>query len=221
MANKPHLKDLRKTTLHVAVVGAVFGFSGTSTPALAADFSMQGTIIVAAACNPCNPCAAGNPCNPCNPCAAGDVDPEDVVRPEGTEPYSGDREELVSMGEDLWADTGLSTNGLSCQTCHQGNQNFKATFSEPYPHKVAMATERAGLGEITAEQMVQLCMVVPMQGEPLPWDSKELAALAAYTTEVQKGYNPCAAANPCNPCAADNPCNPCAACNPCNPCAAD
>jgi cytochrome c len=106
------------------------------------------------------------------------------------------------MGKDLWSDTDLSTNGLSCQTCHQGNQNFGATFAEPYPHEVAMATDRAGLGEITAEEMVQLCMVVPMQAEPLPWDSRELAALAAYTTEVQKSFNPCAAGNPCNPCAA-------------------
>jgi len=29
-----------------------------------------GTLLLAAACNPCNPCAAKKACNPCNPCAA-------------------------------------------------------------------------------------------------------------------------------------------------------
>jgi len=40
------------------------------------------------------------------------------------------------------------------------------------------------VGEITAAQMVQFCMLAPMEAEPLPWDSKELAALAAYVDDV-------------------------------------
>ena len=101
----------------------------------------------------------------------------------------------------------------------------------PYPHRVAMAEQRAGVKEVTADEMVQFCMIVPMQAKPLGWSSRELAALSAYTVALQTGFNPCKAAgvgacNPCNPCAAKracNPCNPCAAkkaCNPCNPCAA-
>jgi hypothetical protein len=74
--------------------------------------------------------------------------------------------------------------------------------------------------------MVQLCMAIPMNAEPLDWESVELTALTAYVEELQAGFDPSTtgAANPCaaNPCAA-NPCaaNPCAA-NPCaaNPCAA-
>lgn len=196
----------------------------------------------AAAANPCagtstNPCAVTNPCAAANPCAGAraQVDPNRVTRPEGTEPYRAARAELIAQGGELWKDTNLSTNGLSCNTCHMNNLAFLATFAEPYPHKVEMALVQANLGEVQIDEMVQLCMVVPMQSEALPWESKELAALAAYSTDVaQKGYvtayaaNPCMARmsmNPCNPCAGKmNPCNPCNPCagkmNPCNPCAA-
>jgi hypothetical protein len=78
---------------------------------------------------------------------------------------------------------------------------------------VAMPRDQAGLKQVQADEMVQFCMVVPMAARPLPWASKELAALTAYTLELQKSFKP--APNPCamkNPCAATNPCagNPCA-----------
>ncbi|OMH33752.1 hypothetical protein BGP75_12200 [Motiliproteus sp. MSK22-1] len=137
---------------------------------------------------------------------------------------------MVRYGKQLWNDKKLSSNGLSCATCHNGNRAFQNTFAQPYPHKVQMAKDRVGMKTISADEMVQLCMVVPMASKPLDWKSKELAALTAYTEEVQKTFrvaamNPCAAKNPCatNPCAAKNPCaaNPCAVKNPCaaNPCA--
>jgi cytochrome c len=61
---------------------------------------------------------------------------------------------------------------------------FKTTFLESYPHHVKMASKKAKLDSITAEGMVQFCMVVPMKNEPLPWDSEELAALTAYSEGV-------------------------------------
>ena len=128
-------------------------------------------------------------------------------------------DDLIAYGEKLWNDTSLSTNGLACQTCHMSYGALNPTFAEPYPHRVAMPAQMAGVQEVSAEEMVQFCMLVPMQSETFPWNSKELAALASYTVALQAGFNPCgAAANPCNPCAAANPCNPCAAANPCNPC---
>jgi cytochrome c len=164
------------------------------------------------AANPCNPCAAANPCNPC------------AVKSLGEKVTQGDRElnsgghssgELVAMGETLWSDKSLSSSGAtSCSTCHvNGTGMMNASFAEPYPHYVAMAHERAGMDEVTAAEMVQLCMVIPMENEPLEWNSVELAALTSYVESLQDGY----AANPCNPCAM-NPCNPCAGANPCNPC---
>lgn len=192
-----------------------------------------------AAANPCaaNPCAA-NPCA-ANPCAATDL-PLEAIR-------QGDRElndhgmtwdDLAARGAEVWADKSLSgTGATSCSTCHSGDGTamMNASFADPYPHPVAMAKDRAGLETVTAAEMVQLCMAIPMAAAPLDYESVELAALTAKVMDLQKsfdpstagGMNPCAA-NPCaaNPCAA-NPCaaNPCAA-NPCaatgmNPCAAN
>ena len=184
--------------------------------------------------SPCGPCAAKNPCA-ANPCAAKLSDAmlrKQVVRPNGTRLYSkGSSKALAKLGEKLWNDSSLGTNGLSCSTCHTNFGSFNATFGEPFPHTVAMA-DTSGISKIDLDEMVQLCLVVPMKGKPLGWNSQDLGALTAYTAEVQKGFrkvamNPCAAKNPCaaNPCLAKNPCgsvNPCAAKNPCaaNPCAA-
>jgi len=195
--------------------------------------------------NPCNPCAMGNPCNPCggmnpcnpcggmnpcNPCGGGAmVDPDEFVKPAGMSMGGGDRAALVAQGEELWNDTSLSTNGASCNTCHVAGAQFQKSFSKPYPHKVAMVNQMSGVKEVDAAEMVQFCMLQPMQAEPLPWGSQELAALTAYTENMQQQYlgNPCslqgsAGGNPCNPCAMGNPCNPCAGmgANPCNPCGA-
>lgn len=118
------------------------------------------------------------------------VDPASVTRPAGSTPYAAqDGEDLVAIGKKLWSDPSLSKKGkVSCNTCHIANAAFKKTFEEPYPHMVRMAKSKGGLDSITAEQMVQFCMVVPMKTDPLPWDSKELAALAAYTEALQVKY---------------------------------
>ncbi len=187
--------------------------------------SLGASVANANPCNPCapkaNPCAAKNPCtaknpcrakNPCaaNPCAAGArIDPKLVTRPKGTKPYTGNSQELVKAGEKLWNSPKLSGPGtISCASCHTDGTLFQTSFAKPYPHKVQMVSENSGLKSITLEEMVQFCMVKPMQAKPLPWDSRDLAALTAYTAEVQKSYKPGkATANPCaaNPCAAKKP----------------
>lgn len=187
--------------------------------------------------NPCapkaaNPCApkAANPCAPkaANPCAAKgasapDIDPKRVVRPKGTKLLQGNKAELVKLGKTLFSDAKLSTNGVSCQSCHANNENFAPGFAKAYPHPVDMAKERGGLSKINLDEMIQFCLIVPMEAKTLPWNSKELAALAAYTGELQNEFRknpPAAGAKSANPCAAKNPCaprNPCAAKNPCAP----
>lgn len=163
--------------------------------------------------------AAGNPCakNPCakpaNPCAAkAGIDAKAVTRPAGYKPMVGD----VKLGEKLWNDTTLSTNGMSCGTCHANHGAFMASFAKPYPHTVAMAKDQAGMKTVHLDEMIQACMVIPMAAKPLPWDSKELAALTVYTQTMQKSFKSGAKA-PANPCSA-KPANPCAA-KPSNPCA--
>ncbi|MCB1967568.1 MAG: cytochrome C peroxidase [Candidatus Accumulibacter sp.] len=162
----------------------------------------------AAACSPCaarsrsgrvaNPCAAKNPCatkNPCTaraPCAA-----RALTRPANYQPYMGDEAELIKAGEALFKDTRLSTNGMSCNSCHQNYGAFQASFAEPYPHAVRMATN-AGISQVHLDEFVQFCVVNPLAAKPLPWDSRELAALTAYVADLQKGFKPRAAkANPC------------------------
>jgi cytochrome c len=169
---------------------------------------------------------AANPCATANPCAATqpDLDPARVTQGDRMLNAGGlDDAALIARGGELWNDNSLSTNGSACSTCHVGNYALiKATFAEPYPHPVAMAKNRAGLDQVNAAEMVQLCMIVPMATEPLAWDSQELAALAAYVEHIRPGFDPTAAAggaNPCNPCGG-NPCNPCGG-NPCNPCASN
>lgn len=180
-----------------------------------------------AASNPCaaNPCAVKNPCaaNPCaaktmNPCAANpragtEIDPKLVVRPQGTMLYKGPMASLVSEGEKLFKDTSLSTNGNSCQTCHKKLEAFADSFAMPYPHKVDMPLDSSGVNSVALDEMVQFCMLAPMESKPFPWNSRELAAITAYSATLQqefiaRGSNPCAA----NPCAAKNPraVNPCA-----------
>lgn len=174
-----------------------------------------------------NPCAATNPCamKATNPCAAAaPIDPALITRPAGTNLFAGTQAQLIEEGERLWNDRSLGTSGLACQTCHLNHGNFNPSFAEPYPHPVAMVQQRAGVQQVDLDEMVQFCMVVPMASQPLPWGSKELAALTAYSRQIQKEFIQAAAANPCmlKPAAA-NPCNPCAAKNPCatkNPCVA-
>jgi cytochrome c peroxidase len=110
-----------------------------------------------------NPCAAKNPCGAKNPCAAaGKVDPKLISRPAGTKLMAGNAAELVKEGERLWNDKKLSSNGLACNTCHVNNANFKPTFAKPFPHTVAMVQEKAGLKQIKLDEMIQICMLVPM-----------------------------------------------------------
>lgn len=200
--------------------------------------------------NPCNPCGkkAANPCNPCAGKAAR-IDPKLITRPAGAKIYAGlSRSKLVKQGRKLFSDASLSSNGLSCNSCHSTNHLFNATFAKPYPHPVSMAKERAGVtSRLNADEFVQFCMLAPMASKPLPWESKSLAALTAYVTDIKQPAfvewavkNPCALKkkmaaanpcgmkmhNPCNPCGMKsgmkmhNPCNPCGKKmhNPCNPC---
>jgi len=116
---------------------------------------------------------------------AGQLDPDTITRgADDGEAYQASRAELVRNGQRLWTDPTIGNSGLSCNSCHVNNAQFRSTFAEPYPHQVRMASGRAGLEQVTTEEMVQLCMVVPMKAEPLAWDSRELAALSAYVDDV-------------------------------------
>jgi len=117
---------------------------------------------------------------------AQDVQPSLVVRPS-TAPAAPSltKAALLRRGESLFADRRLSTNSMSCTTCHAEFQAFNDTFKKPYPHFVQMVKDMAGLDRVNAESMVQFCMIVPMEAKPLPWASIDLAALAAYVEKLR------------------------------------
>jgi hypothetical protein len=172
------------------------------------------------ACNPCatNPCGVKNACNPCavNPCgvknACNPCASKTQVKPIRSERITS-LDEAVRYGEKLWKDTKLGTSGLSCDTCHAGGNTYTKTALMPYPHFVKMPND-----VVTLDQMINFCMINPMKGKPLPYNSKEMTALSAYFQNVSlkeiestlgaPSVNPCGS-NPCNPCAAKNACNPC------------
>lgn len=122
--------------------------------------------------------------------AAQELDASQFTQPEGISLYDEmPREALVARGEELFGDPSLSPNETTCMTCHAGLTGYNETFNQPYPHPVAMAQNRAGIEEVNAAEMVQLCMAVPMAAEPLDWRSPELAALAAYVEALQEEFS--------------------------------
>lgn len=109
-----------------------------------------------------------------------------TVRPPGYKPRPGD----AKRGEKLFHDPKLSTNGMSCATCHANHASYSDAFAKPYPHTVAMARDQLGRRQVYLDEMIQACMVMPMAAKPLPWDSKELAALVAFVEQEQKTFKP-------------------------------
>lgn len=109
-----------------------------------------------------------------------------TVRPAGYKPIAGD----PVLGEKLFNDTKLSTNGMSCASCHANHASYSNSFAKPYPHMVVMAREQLGRKKVHLDEMIQACMVMPMATKPLPWNSQELAALVAYVEQQQKTFKP-------------------------------
>lgn len=156
-----------------------------------------------------------NPCNPCNPCGK-DAKP---IRNNRATSYN----DLVAKGKALWNDESLGGSGISCMTCHADYELLNLDkHNGVWPHPVAMTKDI-----LTFDQMINFCMMNPMETKPLPRNSIEMTAIAAYYQEYIKSFkpgNPCGMKmkHPCNPCGMKmkHPCNPCGMKmkNPCNPC---
>lgn len=119
---------------------------------------------------------------------AQDRKPAEITRPVGTAPFSGIRSELIALGSKLFQDEKLSTNTMSCHSCHADLAAYSDGFKSPFPHRMGMAADIFAVDKIEAEQAVQLCMLVPMEAKALDWASRDLAALTVYVLEVQKEF---------------------------------
>jgi SoxA/TsdA, cytochrome c domain len=120
--------------------------------------------------------------------AEAEGNPKDIKRPMFSKRYKGDTANLAARGKELYGDTSLSTNGLSCNSCHTDMAGYNDTFKKAYPHYVAMGKDLYRQKKVTTESMVQICMQQPMEAKPLAWDSEELAALSAYVDVLQKEF---------------------------------
>lgn len=86
---------------------------------------------------------------------------------------------LIKMGDDLWHDRDLGTNGMACNMCHP---DAAVTHPETFPKY------KAQLGRVvTAQQMINWCIQVPLQGKGHATGSEELTALEAYMAAQNKG----------------------------------
>ena len=98
--------------------------------------------------------------------------------------------EAVAYGDQLWhtgesgGPSSLSTNGLGCANCHP---DASATQPQSWPKY------QTNLGKVgTMREMFNWCMQVVQQGKGFPLDSKEMIAMEAYATYMNRG----AALNP-------------------------
>lgn len=111
------------------------------------------------------------------------IPPADVTRPAGSKVFAADANKLLAVGTVRHGDTKLSPQGRSCNTCHLEADSYNATFNKPWPHFVESVKDKTGLDAITAEGMVQFCMISAMGTRPLAWDSETLAALTAFVLD--------------------------------------
>ncbi len=116
------------------------------------------------------------------------ADPKLVKRPAGFRPNYPTSAEAVKAGSKLFRDTSLSTNGMSCASCHEGGKSYQPSFAQPFPHKMAMAADTYGIKQLHLDEAIQVCMVGPMAAKPLDWKSVELANLVAFMSEEHKKF---------------------------------
>lgn len=106
--------------------------------------------------------------------AQGPVFRDDLVRKENRS-FSA----AVALGEKLWYDRNLGSNGMSCNHCHP---DAAVTHPESFPKfKPQMGAV------VSAQQFINWCVVIPLQGKAFDLGGKELTALEAYMAYQNRG----------------------------------
>jgi len=86
---------------------------------------------------------------------------------------------VVEKGRELWVSPELGTNGVACAQCHPNAAN---THPETYPKF------QKQLGKVTAlRDMINWCILNPLEGEMLALDSPEMIAMEAYVYYERRG----------------------------------
>ena len=86
---------------------------------------------------------------------------------------------VVQEGRDWWVSPDLGTNGVACAQCHPNAAN---THPETYPKF------QQQLGKVVAlRDMINWCILNPLEGQPLELDDPVMIAIEAYVTYERRG----------------------------------
>jgi len=95
------------------------------------------------------------------------------------ERWQGEYMTVVTEGRALWGSPDLGTNGVACGQCHPNAAN---THPETYPKF------QKQLGRVVAfREMINWCIMNPLEGETLALDDSRMIALEAYATYERRG----------------------------------
>jgi cytochrome c len=86
---------------------------------------------------------------------------------------------VVQKGRDLWVSPDLGSNGVACAQCHPNAAN---THPETYP-KFQQQLGRV----ITLREMINWCLMNPLEGATLDHDDPDMIAMEAYVAYERRG----------------------------------
>jgi len=105
--------------------------------------------------------------------AADEFTEEDLKR------WEGEYMTVVEKGRALWTSGELGSNGVACAQCHPNAAN---THPETYPKF------QKQLGRVIAlREMINWCLINPLQGKAIPFDDPRMVAIEAYVTWERRG----------------------------------
>ncbi len=110
---------------------------------------------------------------------AGIVVRADEFTDEDLKRWEGEYMSVVTYGRELWVSPKLGTNGVACAQCHPNAAN---THPETYPKF------QQQLGKVVAlRDMINWCIMNPLEGEPLDLDGADMIAIEAYVHYERRG----------------------------------
>ena len=103
----------------------------------------------------------------------------DEFTKEDVERWQQEYMSVVEKGRALWVSPELGTNGVSCAQCHPNAAN---THPETYPKF------QQQLGRVIAlRDMINWCILNPLEGPTLELDSPDMIALESYVMYERRG----------------------------------
>jgi cytochrome c len=103
----------------------------------------------------------------------------DEFTDEDVDRWQGEFMSVVEDGRALWGSPDLGTNGVACGQCHPNAAN---THPETYPK----FQQQLG-GVVAFRDMINWCLMNPLEGQKLALDDDQMIALEAYATYERRG----------------------------------